>query len=49
MFFVLLNQAFFFAPVTAEQNGFGRMETVTNHPTQSFVRPLSWDSVEAKA
>lgn len=47
MFLLILNQAFFFAPVEVQQNGFERKETVTSHPIHCFVRPVEWDSDES--
>ena len=44
-----LNQTFFFAPLPEELNSSVRIETIATHPEQCFVRPVSWDSPEAKA
>ncbi|ORY21756.1 cytochrome P450 [Naematelia encephala] len=39
-----LNQTFFFAPVSDALNSFDMYQTVTTHPRQCFIRPVSWDS-----
>jgi len=44
-----LNQAFFFARVSEEQNSFDSYETIATHPRQCFVRLVPWDSMEAMA
>lgn len=44
LFICQLNQAFFFTPVTEEQNSFEKYETITTHPRQSFVRPVLWEN-----
>jgi hypothetical protein len=49
VFVTQLNLAIFFAPVTEDQNSFVNYETVTNHPRQSIIRPVSWDSSIASA
>lgn len=49
MFVTQLNLAIFFAPVTEDQNSFVNYETVTNHPRQSIIRPVGWDSSMASA
>jgi hypothetical protein len=49
VFITQLTLAFFFAPVPEEQNSFVNYETVTNHPKQCIIRPVRWDSEEARA
>jgi hypothetical protein len=48
LFMCQLNQAFYFAPVPEELNSPASYETITSHPRQCFVKPVSWDSPEAK-
>ena len=48
LFMAQLNQTFFFASVPEELNGWTRYETVATHPKQCYIRPVSWDSPEAK-
>lgn len=48
VFMTQLILAFFFAPVPENQNSFGHYETVTNHPKQCIIRPVSWDCNEAR-
>lgn len=48
VFMTHLILAFFFAPVSEKQNSFAHYETVTNHPKQCIIRPVSWDSDEAR-
>ena len=43
LFMTHLNLSFFFAPIPETQNGFDKFETVATHPTQCYVRPVSWD------
>ena len=49
LFMAHLTLAFFFAPVPETQNGFDKYETVATHPTQCFIRPVSWEDPLAQA
>ncbi|KAK8847633.1 hypothetical protein IAR55_005492 [Kwoniella newhampshirensis] len=48
VFIAQLNIAFFFAPISDEQNGFQRVETVTSHPRYSYISPIPWRADEAR-
>ena len=49
LFVCQLSLAFFFAPVDEKQSSFEAVETIATHPRQAFVRPVFWESEEAKA
>jgi len=40
---------FFFAPVSEAQNSLESFDSITRHPKMTLIKPVSWDSAEAKA
>ncbi len=49
MFIAQLNMTFFFAPVSEAQNSLESFDSITRHPKMTLIKPVSWDSAEAKA
>ncbi|KAJ6608065.1 cytochrome P450, partial [Mycena sp. CBHHK59/15] len=46
LFLAMIQVNFFFNALPEEINTWKSHETVTNHPTQCYVRPMSWENTE---